>query len=862
VALIGAGPGRTGPRPASLDRRDVIASVLLACLVVIFFHKALIGGEQFYAGDTYRFFYPLKKMVAESVRAGEAPVWNPLVHSGMPLHAALQGAVFYPLSILLYVLPFDFAFKWYVALHALIAALGTYFLLRRWRLDRVPAALAGITYAFSGYVISFIDGLNIFSSIVWLPVVFALFERAVERPRPVWIIAVSLAVAVQMLAGDPVSAYFTLLVCGAYWMTAVAGSAFRRRPRSETLAVVLVLPATAILAGLLSYAQLGPSQELTLYSTRAAPISYAVATWHSLDPLRLLTLIVPYLFGNPIENVYDWGRIFSPHFPLARSLYFGAMPLALIPVAIIAFKERRVYFFAGVFLISLLLSLGGHTPLYKAAYLVLPMLAKFRYPIKCFFVTTFAAAVLFGYGLQYMLSEDSGGERRVRQIAAKFSDRFSTVLLVGTLAWVAFALCDKFFFDLTDSLLIRISSADPLLSARFVPYMKREMLQASVMFALLSACLYVWRKGPVSRRLIAVIASAFVVLDLAPTNYRAMDTAPESFYTPPNTDSFLRADGGHFRLYRTPLDVEQRLEGIGIDNVDDYYMWNRELLSPNFGTLFGHGYTDGYESANLLWHNLFLRFAEGAPPIHRPRLLGVVNVKYIFSSRPVNHPDLKLRSNPSENVFIYENAQCLDRAYFVPDAVVAPDELAALRLLASEVFDPRKAIALVNKGGPGSINPRPGIGLFQVLMPPDFKYGAMDVPDEVSPGSQSPYEETPNPVRITGYSANSVTLDVDAPTKGYVVLCDAYYPRWQAYVNGEKVEVLRANCTVRAAPVAEGNNSVEFIYDTTGFRKSAFISLGALVLCVVAAAFDLVLRSRRDRREKTGGPDERKQERE
>ena len=113
---------------------------------------------------------------------------------------------------------------------------------------------------------------------------------------------------------------------------------------------------------------------------------------------------------------------------------------------------------------------------------------------------------------------------------------------------------------------------------------------------------------------------------------------------------------------------------------------------------------------------------------------------------------------------------------------------------------------------------------------------------------------------ISNGSANSVTLDVDAPADGYVVLCDAYYPRWQAYVNGEKVEVLRANCTVRAVPVGKGNNSVEFIYDTTGFRKSAFISLGALVLCVVAAAFDLVRRSRQDRRERAGGPDERKQE--
>ncbi|UCD58237.1 MAG: hypothetical protein JSV16_03750, partial [Candidatus Hydrogenedentota bacterium] len=343
-----------------LSRPDIIAPALLVVLVVAFFHNALIGGEQFYAGDTYRFFYPLKKMAAEFVRAGEAPVWNPLVHSGMPLHSALQSAVFYPFSLLFYCLPFDFAFKWYIALHVLLAALATYFLMRRWRLEHVPAAVTGVTYAFSGYVVSFIDGLNIFSSIVWLPVVFCLFERAVERPGVLSVVLASLAIACQTLAGDPVSGYYTFLICGAYWMVVIVGSAVRRRPRAETFARVFVLPAVAVLALLLSYAQVAPSQELTRYSTRVAEITYVSATRHSIAPLQLLTLVVPYMFGNPVENVYDWGRIFAPHFPLLRSLYVGLMPLVLIPIAIVAFRERRVYFFGGILLVSLLLSLGRY----------------------------------------------------------------------------------------------------------------------------------------------------------------------------------------------------------------------------------------------------------------------------------------------------------------------------------------------------------------------------------------------------------------------------------------------------------------------------------------------------------------------
>jgi hypothetical protein len=72
-----------------------------------------------------------------------------------------------------------------------------------------------------------------------------------------------------------------------------------------------VFPAVAVLALALSYAQVGPAQELTRYSTRAVSIGYESATWHSLAPMRLLTLAAPYVFGNPVENLYDWGNFFS-----------------------------------------------------------------------------------------------------------------------------------------------------------------------------------------------------------------------------------------------------------------------------------------------------------------------------------------------------------------------------------------------------------------------------------------------------------------------------------------------------------------------------------------------------------------------
>jgi hypothetical protein len=830
------------PLKGARTRRDLISLSLLAALVIAFLHKALIGGEQFYAGDTYRFFYPLKKMAADYVRGGLAPVWNPLVHSGMPLHAAVQAAVFYPFSLLFYVLPFDFAYKWYVALHLMLAAWGAYYLLRVWRLDCIPSALGGITYAFSGYTVSFIDGLNIFSSIAWLPLVFALFARAVERPTILSLVLAASAIAAQTLAGDPVSGYYTFLLCGAYWLMELArpGALFKS-PR-ETAARLAVPPVIALLALILTYVQIGPSAELTQYSTRTVAIGYESATAFSLAPRQLLTLFVPYLFGNPIEDVYDWGRMFAPHFPLLRSIYVGAMTVMLCPIALAAFKERRVYFLAAALAVSVLLSLGKHTPLYELAYRVLPVFGKFRYPTKAFFLCSFAFAALGAYGMQYMLGTNS--EHPVRESARRFVRWYIIAVMAAALAWLGFASIDRYILDLTSGLFVKASSTEESLTLCFIPYMKQQMFLASVVTAVMAALLWTWRKGLVSQHLLAPLLVTCVALDIVPTNSRAIDTIPVSFYSPPSVDALLKADRSFFRLYRTPLDLEQRLEGLGIKTPHEYYVWNREMLSPNFGTLFGHAYTDGYESANLLWHNLFIRFVEGAPPLIRPGLLGLVNVKYVFSSNPVTHPDLLLRSALTEHVYLYENARCLDRAYYVPGAMIAPDEASALQLLASDTFDPGKYAILVDAGGPGSLHPgAKGVSGFEVAMPPGFKFQSMDT--AVNSSGEVSEHVSAHPVEILDYSPNAVTLSVNAPADGHVVLCDAYYPKWRVFVNGKERELLRANCTVRAVAVSKGENRIEFIYDTASFRRAAVVSFGGLLLCFVLGAFDtIILRGR------------------
>jgi uncharacterized membrane protein YfhO len=76
-----------------------------------------------------------------------------------------------------------------------------------------------------------------------------------------------------------------------------------------------------------------------------------------------------------------------------------------------------------------------------------------------------------------------------------------------------------------------------------------------------------------------------------------------------------------------------------------------------------------------------------------------------------------------------------------------------------------------------------------------------------------------------------------------LVLSDANYPGWLAYVDGSPAPILTANGMFRAVELQPGDHVVEFLYDPTVFRLGAGIT--ALTLALGGFALAASLRSRR-----------------
>jgi uncharacterized membrane protein YfhO len=92
----------------------------------------------------------------------------------------------------------------------------------------------------------------------------------------------------------------------------------------------------------------------------------------------------------------------------------------------------------------------------------------------------------------------------------------------------------------------------------------------------------------------------------------------------------------------------------------------------------------------------------------------------------------------------------------------------------------------------------------------------------------------PTTAVIKAEQRNRVEIETDSTVSGCLVLSDNYYPGWQAFVDGEAVEILRANHTMRAVEVPAGRHTVTFIFAPPILRTSVYVTAAAALVAGLA----------------------------
>jgi hypothetical protein len=234
-----------------------------------------------------------------------------------------------------------------IALPLPVAAVGAFLFFAR-RCSAPASALGAIAFAVSGPIVSSLDFPNLSWSVAGLPWVLWAVDRAAADTRPRAIATLALTVALQALAGEPVTLGASLALASLYGLIAAPPTV--DVPTPTVARRVIALGAGLALGLMLAAIQLIPMQRAAALSERSTVI--LSESW-SMHPLAILETVCFHLYGDfftiPTMSAAPWMPLVnSGREPFFFSIYYGVPLLALALFGLLAPGRRRwAWFWVG-----------------------------------------------------------------------------------------------------------------------------------------------------------------------------------------------------------------------------------------------------------------------------------------------------------------------------------------------------------------------------------------------------------------------------------------------------------------------------------------------------------------------------------
>ena len=792
----------------SSNRRT--SSLFLGFILIlpfVLFWRWLFKGEVLFWGTSLLQFWPWHELAKTSALAGEWPLWNPLLGNGAPLLANLQTAFFYPLNLLYLFLPIEHGLTLSIILHLALAGLFMYLYAIYLGLQTFAAALAALTYMFSGYLVGRTQFVTMINAAAWFPLLLLLSDKLATRRAAVDILWLGLALAVQLLAGHAQLWFYGLWLIGPY-IAFRSWQASNQRMANGYLLYAFAhsfirLFAAIALTVLLAAVQLLPTAEFSTQSLRGSGAERTFALTYSFWPWRLITLLAPDFFGDPAnDNYWGYANYWEDH------AYLGLLPFLLALVAVWDYGMRQVWgagpasteepgtiqpwrvvpFFAALAPISLILAMGWNTPIYLWVFEFVPGFGFFQAPARLLIWYTIAMAVLAGIGAQSFKLTPSSRRGWQRLLVAAVG--LTSAGLAGS-----FVLTDRGRTFLTATIILGV-----WLIISVILLLTRPRKSTTSPPRGLSKEM-IWQGSVIGAIALDLLLAAFPLNPLLPATI---------FRQPTASADFLKTQPGNYRFfvdeqfdYATKFDQYFRFAVFGPAELT-YWQGLKETLIPNLGVYAGLASANNYDPLVVgRWQKL-TDLLKDASEAQRAQLLALMNVAYFIdnSSQSVG-PTLYTDSFMT----IQGVPEALPRAYFVTQIYRAQNDAETMVRLTSPDFDSRLEVIIMG-------------GEIEALRQ------AQDV-------AEAEAEEKVGTATAVEQGPNGVLLRVEAPTSGFVVLTDTFYPGWQATLDGQPVQIWPANLAFRAVAVKAGLHEIIFSYRPRSFTIGLWVSAVTLAFVVV-----------------------------
>lgn len=769
-----------------------VALGALMALTLGFFWRVLLTRDTWLppnGGDFNSFYYPLYRFAGEQIAAGHFPLWNPYLWGGMPFAADQQTGLFSPFNLLAFLLAQPFGYgtlEWLAIGQVWLASVLAYAFCRDLGLRRSAALIGGITFAYSGFIISHLGHYPMVAVAPWLPATLLALRRALLRRSLGWTLATAGTLLMALLAGHQQIFLYLLTATGLYWLflTWTTGPA----PTWPTslgkltrwlqgkfaghwlIAGVQLALALGVAVGLAAPALL-PSLQLAARSIRSG-ISYSEATAFSLRPLHLVTLLIPNAFGSTpatyIGAVGFSGEVWG---------YAGLIALGLAVLAFVRSTgpaRREAYFFGGLALLALVVALGPATPLQGWFYAFVPGYSRVRASGRWLLLVDFAIATLAALGLENLL-------RLLAQEAAETRALLRRVIfgLSGALALGGIILALGYG--------TLLASRDP--SAPLAQFLD-SAAWTLVLLGLATGVLWLLARGQLACRRGALALAALVVLDLFAA------TAP---VPPTNNDPLtdFRHDDAVALIQATHPDGPFRIDQTKLEAG-----WQ-----PSWAATAGlESVTGTYDPLGLAAYN---RYWDATRQRYDSPRYDLLNIRYVLmlpNTAPAGEGKFR-EIGKTKDFTLYENTTVLPRAFLVGKSQATPSPDDAWVAINAPGFDPR-AVAY--------------------LGPPQDATATIPVLDTGTPQGGATIAR-PDP--------DELIATVESDREAILVFSEVAYPGWRATIDGQPTTLYTADYTFRAVQVPAGRHEVRLTFAPPVWRlgwqlaglTAAFVAILLLV---------------------------------
>ena len=751
-----------------------------------------------------------------------------------------------------------FFFTAYAPVISTLALLAMAAFLRELEVPRPAALFAAVVYAWQGDLLAFIFPAHFGYITTWPFYARAAWGALRSARTGYWAYAVisgagcGLMVELEQDRGGIAS-----LLIAALYLAPVMNRLYRGNPMRESFADLRNLTLCVAVALMVTLASF-----LALFQTNIVGVKlggqanraqvYSLATQFCLSPEETLTYFVPGVFGwhsqhpdgpywGDIGERPDWSKNHSGrrNFNLAISTagtvatflgllgVFLVLPGNLLGPSPLTDRQRfygRWLLVLG--LITLMLSWGWHTSFYRSLFL-LPLMDKWRDPLKWLEMTNFALITLSAFGVQHLvasLNPDAPATPVIRQrltwfwglvtgllgggvvlgyfyggyvLPAKLqSDGLDPDSINAAISTLHVALLIAFaLMGLIGLVVFGLWSPDKLRAAKVVNPWINQLWQAMLRLDRLPLTLVLCLTA------LSVVQLAWVANQFIGPVRLSLTTASNPLLDALRTES---DNSGHsVRVSVAPDDMV--LNGLLQNQFNAYHIPSMDIsaasrIPDDLNAFFGALANDRAR----LWFlagvkNVAVPQQYVAQLHNDPVVAANVDHAYGFSLEPTSTPN-----TPSHALIGLRDYMA--KATFVPYVEVIPTEKAMLQHLADQAWNPRTTILLSE--------PPPAL-------PDDQKVIA--------------HPTEPDKVDLKSYSPTDIRVDVQTALGGYILINDQFDPDWLVDVNGRPAPLLRADFILRAVQVPPGASTITMRYVSRYhvgpiIRQMTGINLGNITL--------------------------------